>query len=196
MRLRSGRITKTEVRNPIRRYVRRMTIPINNNGEQSSNSTRAVTIIVISTKPIPSSASTTAIPSMTVALSTLPDWTVLSPIPQSHPVTPRPIMVIEVKPFITSSIMPMMGHDQPDGMPTSMMENLQTHPVTFADNITNTYSSIFASGSAIGNHSRTMPPYMGMRYGSQAMLTFMTNSVMEMRQQMDESNHDMINTLT
>lgn len=35
-----------------------------------------------------------------------------------------------------------------------------------------------------------------MGFGSQAMTTLTTNLVMAMRQQMDESNHDMINTLT
>lgn len=35
-----------------------------------------------------------------------------------------------------------------------------------------------------------------MGFGSQAMLIFTTSYVMATRQQMDESNHDMVNTLT
>lgn len=35
-----------------------------------------------------------------------------------------------------------------------------------------------------------------MTFASQEMSTFISNSVMETRQQMDESNHDMVNTLT
>ncbi|KAI5427897.1 Tyrosine-protein phosphatase dsp3 [Lathyrus oleraceus] len=60
MRPRSGRITKREVRNPIRRYARRLAIPRNNNGEQPSNSTRTSTIATMLTEPIPSSAIITA----------------------------------------------------------------------------------------------------------------------------------------
>lgn len=41
-----------------------------------------------------------------------------------------------------------------------------------------------------------MQPLFGMGFGSQAMPTFTINYVMAMRQQMDESNHDMVNLLT
>lgn len=118
-----------------------MTIPRNNNREQPSNSIGISMVATMSTEPILLSSSIIAIQSMTVALSTLPEGTFLSPIAHSHPVTPRPIMATEVRPFATSFKMPMLGHEQPYGMPRSMMANLQTNPVTFADSIANTYSS-------------------------------------------------------
>lgn len=181
--------------NPIRRYARRMAIPRNNNGEQPSNSTGADTVAAMSTEPIPSNARAITILSTTVTLSTLPEGKVLSPITQSHPVTPRPIMTIEARPFAISFTMPMVGREQPYGMSTSIMENLHTNPMIFVDNAANTYSPILVYGSTIGNHSRTIPPHMGMGFGSQEMPTFTVNFVMAMRQQMDESNHDMVNTL-
>ena len=105
-------------------------------------------------------------------------------------------MATEARPFATSFTMPMLGHEQPYRMPTSMMENLHTNSATSVNNAANTYSPILVSGPTIGNHDQTMPPQMGMGFGSQTMSMFTVNSVMKMRQQMDESNHDMINTLT
>lgn len=90
----------------------------------------------------------------------------------------------------------MLGREQPYGMPTSMMEILHINPSTFTDNIANVYSPILASGSAIGNPGRTIQPQVRMGFGSQAMPTLTTNYVMSMRQQLNESNHDMVNTLT
>lgn len=58
------------------------------------------------------------------------------------------------------------------------------------------YSPILASDSAIGNPSRTLQPQVGMRFGSQAIPTLTTNYVMTMRQEMNESNHNMVNMLT
>lgn len=64
------------------------------------------------------------------------------------------------------------------------------------DNAVNLYPPIMAFAPTIGNHGRNMPPNIGMGFGSQAIPALTTNFVMEMRQQMDESNHDMVNTLT
>lgn len=88
------------------------------------------------------------------------------------------------------------GCEQPYGMPTSMMASLHTNPSTFNDNVENAYSPILAYGLAIGNPKWTIQPQAGKGFGSQAMPTLTTNFMLEMRQQMDESNHDMINTLT
>ena len=96
MRLRCGKITKREVRKPVRRYVRRMVNPRNNNGDQPSNSAGTGTVFAIVTEPIPSTVSTTVIPSTTVAPMIPPEGTVLSPIPQSHPVTSRPSMATKM----------------------------------------------------------------------------------------------------
>lgn len=91
---------------------------------------------------------------------------------------------------------PMLGSEQPIGMPTSMMSNLHTNPSTFVGNVANAYLPLLASGSAIGNIGRTVQPQLRMGFSSQEIPTFTMNSVMEMRQQMDESNHDLVNTLT
>lgn len=66
MRLRSGRITKREVRKPTKKYIRRMSIHINNNGKQTSNSMGEGAFTSTSTEPIPSIASTTVISSTMV----------------------------------------------------------------------------------------------------------------------------------
>lgn len=133
MGLRSGRITKREVRNPTRKYIRRMAIPINNDGEQPSNSTREGTITATSTEPIPSIVNTTAISSTMVTPSIMQEGIVSPPsVTQSHPVTLRHIMAIEFRPFTTGFAMPMSGRQQPYGMPTSVMASLYTNPSNFA----------------------------------------------------------------
>lgn len=60
-------------------------------------------------------------------------------------------METDFRPFPTSFTMPTSEHEQPYGMPS-----LHTNPSTFADNAVNAYSSILASGSAIGNPGQTM----------------------------------------
>lgn len=52
------------------------------------------------------------------------------------------------------------------------------------------------SGSTIGNPGQTIQPQGGMGFGSQVMPMSMMNFMMAIRQQMDESYHDMVNTLT
>ncbi|KAI5391002.1 hypothetical protein KIW84_076025 [Lathyrus oleraceus] len=87
MRLRSGRITKREIRKLKRKYVKRMAIPRNNNGEQPSNSTGAGTITATSTEPTPSIASVTSTPSMMVTPTTVQEGVIFPPsITQSHPI--------------------------------------------------------------------------------------------------------------
>lgn len=181
MRLRCGKITKREVRRPIRRYVWRMTTHRNNNGEQPNSSARTSTIYAPMMEPIPSIASTTAIPSTTVSLITLPEGTFLSPIPQSHRMTPRQFVASDFRPFATNFTMLMPGREQPYGMPTTMTTSLHNNPSTFEDNVVNVYSPIMTSGLSIRNHGRTMQPHVGMGFGSQAMPALTTNFVMEMQ---------------
>jgi hypothetical protein len=67
-------------------------------------------------------------------------------------------------------------------MPTTMMQSLQTNSSLFSETAPGVFvpNNQVASGSATRNH---MP--------------ILTNtSLMSMRQQMDESNHDMVNMLT
>lgn len=86
------------------------------------------------------------------------EWVAFSPsIAQSHPVTPRPTM-IDFRPFVTSFTMLMLGLQEPYGMPTSMMDDLNTNLSIFTNNVANTYSPLLASGSFIGNLGQTMQP--------------------------------------
>lgn len=173
-----------------------MTTPRNNNGEQPTSRAGTGTISAPMAKPIPSIASTTAIPSITVGPMTLPEGMVLSPIPPSHPVTPRSFVASDFIPFTTNFPMLMPGHEQPYGMPATMMDSLHNNPSTSVDNAVNAYSPIMASSSTTSNHGQTMQPRVGMGFGSQAISALTTNYIMVMRHQMNESNHDMVNTLT
>lgn len=164
MRLRCSKITKREVMRPVRKYVKRMIISRNNNGGHTSNNAGRGTVVAMSFGPIPSSASTMVIPSTRVVQVTLLERTVLSPIPWSHPMTPRPIMATEVGPFAISITMPMLRHEQPYWMPTSMIANLHTNPTTFADNAANMYSSILTSSSAEPCHPRWKWDLVPMQY--------------------------------
>lgn len=96
--------------------------PRNNNGDQPSNSAGTGTIYVI--VPIPSTTSATVIPSTTVVPIMLPEGTVLSLIPQSHLVTPRPVMALDYRPFPTNFTMPIPEREQPFGMPIMVMASL------------------------------------------------------------------------
>lgn len=135
----------------------------------------------IVTVPIPSTASATITPSTTVVSTTLPEGIVLSPIPQSHLVTPRTIVASDYRPFTTNFTMLVPGREQPFGMSTTVVERLQNNPSTFVDNSTTVYSPIMAFGSTISNHGRNMPPNIGMGFGSQTMPALTTNYVMAMR---------------
>ena len=140
MRLRCGKITKREVRKHVRRYVRRMVNPINNNGDQPSNSVGSGTVSATVTEPIPSTTSTTVMPSTTMTSTIPPEGTIVTPIPQSHPATPGPFMATDSRPFATSFTMPTPGREQPFGMPTTFMANLQNNPSTFGDNTASMFS--------------------------------------------------------
>lgn len=77
-----------------------------------------------------------------------------------------------------------------------MIACLNINASIFNDNATTAYSPLLASGLAIGNPGRTIQSQLGMGFNSQVMSTFTTNYMIMMRQQMDESNHDMVNMLT
>ncbi|KAK2444904.1 hypothetical protein QL285_015894 [Trifolium repens] len=66
------------------------------------------------------------------------------------------------------------------GMPTTMMQGLHTHQA-FTENQSGMFSP---STSVVGNQGAGVPQ------------TLTNTSVLSLRQQMDESNHDMVNTLT
>jgi len=80
--------------------------------------------------------------------------------------------------------MPMTTMEQPYGMPASIMTSLQNNASIFGDNVIpfTSYHTNIPPPSSI--HGRNTPQ------------TLTTYSLMFLRQQMDERNHDMVNMLT
>src|SRR3954467_11426722 len=70
------------------------------------------------------------------------------------------------------------------GMPTSMMQGLHTNPSLYSD------SMIATSTSSLGGRP------ISMGYNHQTLPSLSTTSMLSIRQQMDESNHEMGNALT
>lgn len=119
----------------------------------------------------------------------------------SVPVSPWPNATVigdNKPPYLPSSTMSLVTMDYPYGMPTAMMTGLHTHSSIFLDNATmieSPFNPYLVSGSTISNTGRNGQPRGGFRYVPHIMPTFTTDSVETMRQQMDESNHKMINIL-
>ena len=91
--------------------------------------------------------------------------------------------------------MPMNNMEYSYGMPMSIMVGLHNNMSTFSDNATATRSSYNphnAYASAINNMVRPG----GMGYIPQITTSLNTTFMMAMRQQMDESNLELVNTLT
>jgi hypothetical protein len=68
-------------------------------------------------------------------------------------------------------------------MPTAMMAGLHTNPSIFYENALGPFSPV-NQNMALGSANRNTFPAIN------------STSLMSMRQQMDESNHDMVNMLT
>lgn len=82
---------------------------------------------------------------------------------------------------------------QPYGMPTSMMANLHNSMSTFTDPMATIISPLQWPGPAVNNLGQsTQPPGVGF---SAQLPAFTTNFAELLRQQMDESNHDMVHML-
>jgi len=79
---------------------------------------------------------------------------------------------------------PMTTREKPSGMPTLLMASLHNNASTFVDhaNPFTPYNANSPSSSSV--LSRNAPP------------TLTTESMISLRQQMDESNHQMVNMLT
>jgi hypothetical protein len=92
------------------------------------------------------------------------------------------------RPFVTNFTMPLPGREQPFGMPTSVMANLHNSPVVYSDSMANMSSPLQGSGYG-RNMSRLnqQPLYMP---------AITNHSAQVIRQQMDESNNDMVQMLT
>lgn len=93
------------------------------------------------------------------------------------------------RPFLTPSFtLPQVSRDYPYGMPTAMMAGLHSHASMFADNNATIVSllNLYATSSPVINWSNN----------TTVMHTLTTNSMMFIRKQMDESNHEMVNMFT
>lgn len=134
-------------------------------------------------------ASTTAIPSNTLS------GPILSPVrTQVQSVTPRPVGSIVSRPYVLGFTMPMNGRKQPNGMPTFMMATLHNNVSTFVEPVANTFSPLQGLGSAVNNLGQNIQPPVG---GFSSQLPIFTNNYLAViRQQMDKSNHEMVNMLT
>jgi len=77
-----------------------------------------------------------------------------------------------------------LSREQPYGMPTSMMANLHNNASAFADHA-NPFTPF-----------NTHRPSSSSIFGRNAPPALTTKSMMSLRQQMDESNHEMVNLLT
>ncbi|XP_058725145.1 uncharacterized protein LOC131596500 [Vicia villosa] len=88
------------------------------------------------------------------------------------------------RPLFQGGIVPPPGFPQ-YGMPTSMMVGLHTNPSMYSD-------SMMATGTSMNLESR--PTWVG--YMPQSSPSLNTTSTLSIRQQIDESNHDMVNAIT
>lgn len=90
--------------------------------------------------------------------------------------------------------MAMNNKDYPYGMPTSMMVGLHTNMSTFSDNAMATVSS-YNPQNAFASTINNMVRSGGICYIPYTSPSLNTTSMMDMRQQMDESNLELVNSL-
>src|ERR1044072_4777284 len=85
-------------------------------------------------------------------------------------------------------------------MPASLMAGIGTHPAVYTDNVVAVHSPFNPyqeSGSAVHSNFRQNQPLADFGFNQNTLLPpITTNSVQVLRQTMDESNHEMVNTLT
>lgn len=87
---------------------------------------------------------------------------------------------------------PVNGREQPFGMPTAMMMNLYNSTSAYADPLANVSSPLQGSRYGVNNLGRNHPLGVGLHT---QMLNMTNNSTAVFRQQMDESNHKMVQML-
>lgn len=88
--------------------------------------------------------------------------------------------------------MPINGCEQPFGMPTAMMANLHNSSSTYADPLVNASSPLQGYGFGVNNLGQNQPLGMGLHT---QMSNLTDNFVAVLRQQMDKSNHEMVQML-
>jgi hypothetical protein len=110
----------------------------------------------------------------------VPPFTTSVPVSTNVPVSPQ------VRPRLDDTFITMhnLSREQPFGMPTSMMASLHNNASLFADpaNPFTLYNAHNPSSSSI--------------FGLNALPTLTTKSKISLREQMDESNHEVVNMLT
>jgi hypothetical protein len=112
--------------------------------------------------------------------------------PRGPPHTPSPIRDILSRLLVPPGFsISFSGREQTYGMPTSMMANLQNVGSTFSEPTTNINSPVQGSGINVGRTNQAS----GLRHPVQ-LSTLTNNFTAAWRQQMDESNHEMVQMLT
>ena len=101
--------------------------------------------------------------------------------------TPPPRANLGSRPFVPPGFSTTwMGREQPYGMPTTEMASLMNAASTFSEPLVNASSPLQGSGASrnqfLGGPSHTIPSLTNV-------------SIAILRQQMDESNHDMVQML-
>ena len=199
MLLRSGKLATNNEDRPRRRNTRKMANPnapnaSNRQNPQNSEVPPPVSSTGGNTVSAPVSE---AIPSMSSSMPTH-SITHSEPIlnyvgPRGPPHTPPPIGTSTFRQVPPPGFsMPYSGREQPYGMPTSVMASLHNASSAFSEPVVNVTSPLQGSGSGI-NVGRNSQP-LGIGYSTQ-MPNLTTNSASYLRQQMDEGNHDMVQTL-
>src|SRR4051812_14803699 len=107
-------------------------------------------------------------------------WT--APIMVSSPTNVRSPFNPLRPPF--QGMLPPPGFNPQFGMPTFMMQGLHTNPSLYSD------SMMATSTSNLGGRP------IGIGYNLQTLPSLSTTTMLSIRQQMDESNHEMVNALT
>lgn len=172
MKLRSGKLTKESSKPPSRESTPRMSNPSSNVDEVPVRSLGISDTVVSQVVPLPSVSNPVSIVNI--------------PVSQAPPVSPRTTTVVTEMPYV-----PRLGIANPIyGMPYSVMPGVSTfNPAVTFENIQNLSSPL--QGSAPGGSRGNQ----GLPY--QPIVSSLTNtSVAVLRQQMDDSNHELVNMLT
>lgn len=119
-------------------------------------------------------------------------------VPTNH--RARQNMIGDQMPHVLLSFtLPISGRIQPYGMPIAMMASMHPSASTYVDNaiiIVSPINPYLESGSSVHNNGRMTQQLGGLRYIPPGMPPITNTSLLSVRQQMDESNHKMVNILT
>src|ERR1044072_5069202 len=103
-------------------------------------------------------------------------------------------------PPVTQMQIPSYSREYSFGMPASVMAGIGRHPPLHTDNavaVSSPLNPYQASGSTVHSNFRQNQPQASFGFNQNTLLPpITTNSVQVLRQTMDESNHEMVNTLT